>query len=80
MVKKIYRTVICYEILSDEPINIINSLNEISNEVTDGSWSGRFLENKVTDEELEGKFAVNAIKAQGSSPEFFGIDDDEIDY
>jgi len=72
--KKLYRTIIQYEIISEEPIESM-SLEDIAEETTNGSMSGMFLENVVTNEKLTGIAAVNAVKAQGSSPEFFFMDD-----
>jgi hypothetical protein len=78
--KKIYRTVIQYEILSDEPINDRSlDLDTIQYECTEGHWSGRGLETVIADEELTGKAAVEAIKDQGSDPEFFLMDDEGND-
>lgn len=75
MKKKIYRTVFQFEVLSDEPINESMSLEDIAAETTDGSMSGQFLDNPIHNEKLTGLAAVTAIKKQGSSPEFFGMDD-----
>jgi len=78
--KKIYRTVIQYEILSDEPINDRSlDLETIQYECSEGHWSGRGLETVISDEELTGKAAVEAIKDQGSDPEFFLMDDEGND-
>lgn len=74
MKKPIYRTVIRYEILSDEPIESL-SLETIAEQCTDGSWSGRFLDEETVNEELKGEVAVKAIKEQGSDPSFFFIDE-----
>jgi len=72
--KVIYKTIIRYEILSEESIPDVVSLSEIVNEVEDGCWSGRFLSSDVN-KELVGKVAVNAVKRQGSDPAFFFMDD-----
>lgn len=72
--KVIYKTIIRYEILSEEPIPDVISLDEIANETENGSWSGRFLSCTVN-EELVGKRAVSAVKRQGSDPSFFFMDD-----
>ncbi len=74
MEKKIYRTVIRFEILSEEPIET-NNLERIADECNEGSWSGQFLDEEISNEELIGKSAIEKIKAQGSSPEFFNLDE-----
>lgn len=77
---KIYRTVIRYEIISEEPIcETTHSLEDIAYNCNEGSWSGRFLDAEKADEELTGIEAVNVIKAQGSDPEFFMMDENGID-
>lgn len=81
MAKKIYRTVVRYEILSEEPFSDKSGDNEdllsfIARECIYGSWSGHFLEEEVLNEELEGKKAADAIIAQGSDTEFFNMDEE----
>jgi hypothetical protein len=75
MKKPIYRTVIRYEILSEEPIENL-SLERIAEECNDGSWSGAFLDEEIVNEELTGEEAVKKIKEQGSDPSFFFMDDE----
>jgi len=72
MEKKIYRTIIQYEILSDVPYNGEN-LSEIAYETFEGSWSGEMQNPLILNEELTSKKAIEAIKNQCSSPEFFGF-------
>lgn len=74
--KKIYRTVIQYEILSEEKISDSSSLNleTIAHECENGSWSGHELEPVIADQELTGKDAVDAIQNHGSSTDFFNMD------
>ncbi len=76
MKKPIYRTVIRYEILSEEPIKMIPSLDIIHENCNEGSWSGFFLNEEITNEELTGEDAVKKIKSQGSDPSFFFMDDE----
>lgn len=71
--KKIYRTVIQIEILSDEPFTEGQNLNDIEYEITEGHCSGN-IETKVSNEILEGKPAADSVRAQGSDPEFFRMD------
>jgi len=73
--KKIFRTVFVFEVLSDEPLEESFTLEQIAQETTEGSWSGQFLDNQVTNEVLVGGAAVRAVKAQGSDPDFFMMDD-----
>lgn len=76
MKQKIYRTVIRFEILSEEPIVNLPSLTEIDEETTSGQWSGIFLDDEVRNEELTGQAARAKIISQGSDPEFFFMDDE----
>ena len=76
MKKPIYRTVIRYEILSEEPIKMIPDLGTIDENCNEGSWSGLFLSEEVINEELTGEDAVKKIKSQGSDPSFFFMDDE----
>jgi len=76
--KKIYKTIIRYEVLSEEPFGS-KSLSDIEYETNEGSMSGRFLDNEVHDVILSGKEAVVAIVNQGSDPEFFDLDSDGND-
>lgn len=72
--KKIYKTVIQVEILSDEPY-IPGSLSDIDFDTTEGDCSRKIT--TVSEKEvLTGKEAVDAIKDQGSDPEFFAMDDE----
>lgn len=76
MAKKIYRTIIRYEILTEEPIVDEVGLDDIAYQCAHGDWSGRWLPAEENGTELTGKDAVEAIKAQGSEPEFFNMDDE----
>ena len=69
--KKIYRTVIQYEILSEEPIELGMPLSEYEVACMVGECSGRMLESTVANEVLEGKKAVKQIESNGTSLEFF---------
>lgn len=76
--KVIYKTIIRYEILSEEPIPDVVSLSDIAYEVEEGGWSGRFLTSDFN-RQLLGKVAVNAVKRQGSDPSFFFMDENGFD-
>jgi hypothetical protein len=71
MDKKFYRTIVAIEILSEDPIGDPN-VSEIDNEIFGGDWSGEskvILSEEVSEERMA-KFLI----AQGSDPEFFGIE------
>lgn len=68
--RKFYKTIIQYEILSEEPIECV-SLSDIDYETTEGRWSGRFLETKQ--KTLNGLETAKALEEQGSDPEFFNL-------
>ena len=79
--KCIYKTVIVFEVLSPEPITDGLDFEEIAGECIYGDYSGK-SEITVKNQKFEGNEAVSAILAQGSSPEFFQMDEDgnEIEY
>ncbi len=79
MAKKIYRTVVRYEILSDEPTPTHMSLADIDYQTSEGHMSGAFLDAEVFNEELTGTQAAEHIKKQGSDPEFFQMDEEGND-
>jgi hypothetical protein len=73
MERKFYKTVVSYEILSEEPIGEV-SLEDIAYECENGHWSGVFGDTVIT--ELTGKEMAEAARKQGTDPEFFMLDDD----
>lgn len=73
--KKLYRTIIRFEILSEEKIGDGLSLSDIDEMTTNGHCSGRFLKSEEQDKIIKGKAAADATKAQGSDPEFFQMDE-----
>ena len=79
MADKIYRTVFSFEVLSEEPINCSLSLSDLYEMTMEGHCSGRFIDNPIHNEELMGMAAVEAIRNQGSDPEFFMMDDEGND-
>jgi hypothetical protein len=72
--KKIYRKVFRFEVLSEEQIPDMD-LEQIMEETTTGHMSGQFLDPEANNEVLEGEAAVKAVKDQGSSPDFFMMDE-----
>jgi hypothetical protein len=76
--KKLYKSVIQVEILSENPIPSWVTLSEIDETITEGDWSG--LSSWVTENvELVGKAAADATIAQGSDTAFFNMDDEGND-
>lgn len=72
--KKYYKTVIQMEVLSEEPIGDAD-MQTILHQTTDGDWSGKNT-TIVQDEALSGKQMADALREQGSDPEFFQLDED----
>lgn len=76
--KVIYKTVISYTILSEEPYNDM-SLSEIEDECSTGRFIGGEFTATILNQELIGKNAVNKITELGSDPEFFQMDSEGND-
>ena len=73
---KYYRNAYRFEVLSNEPIDSV-TLEQLSYEVTEGHWSGVFLDNEVYDQECTREEITKLLLAQGSDPEFLiGEEDD----
>lgn len=70
--KKFYRTVVMVEVLSDRPYGFC-SLDQLNYDITEGDCSG--MSDAKTDEVTPARMA-ELLKAQGSSPEFFGLNED----
>jgi hypothetical protein len=68
-----YRTVIQLVVLSETPYNETD-INQIAHDITEGDQSGRATITSAN-EEMNGKVAAVLLKEQGSSPEFFMLDD-----
>lgn len=76
MSKKIlYRTVIKLELLSEEPIPDGLPISEIVREANEGDYSMRSIYMTSSNNTIKGKAAANCVIAQGSDPEFFGMDE-----
>ena len=77
--KTIYKSVIIFEVLSDEPISDNMLLSEMANECNTGDFSG-IHEFKILNQPIKGIKAAKAVMKQGSSPDFFQMDEngDEI--
>jgi hypothetical protein len=74
MKKKLYKTVIQIEVLSEDPILDTMSVQSIEDECDNGDYSGMHTW-ITTNEVLEGQAAADATMKQGSSPDFFGMDE-----
>lgn len=74
--KPIYRHVVRVEVLTDYREDLSErTLGQIAEEITDGNWSGVMTVERAN-VQLKGKAAVDAVKEQGSDPEFFQLDDE----
>lgn len=73
--KKIYKSVLRVEILSEEPIDDCIELNDIDYQTTNGDWSGA-MDWEYHNAELHGMEAVTNVQNQGSDPEFFQMDEE----
>lgn len=71
--RKFYKTKITFEVLSEDPIDDKWEMQDIVAECIDGGFSGATVGNKQTI--LNGKQMAKALEKQGSSPEFFQIDE-----
>ena len=70
--RKFYKTIVSFEVLSEDPIPDSYNPADIWREGQDGGYSiyGRPLSGEV----LNAKECATALIAQGSDPGFFGID------
>lgn len=73
MKKKLYKSVIIVEVLSEEPIESSQSLADIVSEGDTGSYSIMSYD-KINNKEIKGIRAVREMKLHGSDVEFFGMD------
>lgn len=74
MKKKLYKSVIVIEVLSEEPIESSQSLSDIVSEGDTGSYSIMSYD-KINNKEIKGIKAVREMKLHGSDVEFFGMDE-----
>jgi hypothetical protein len=73
MKKKLYKSVIVVEVLSEEPIESSMNLAEIVSEGDTGSFSIMSYD-KSTNKEIKGIRAVREMELHGSDPAFFSMD------
>lgn len=71
-IKKLYKTVVTVEVLSEERLNF-NNLQDLHEQITDGSNSGVFTAERA--KVLKGREAVKETRSQGSDPAFFSMDE-----
>lgn len=74
--RKFYKTIVSFEVLSEEPIGEM-SLGDVLVECAVGSFSGRPLD--PVEAVLTGPEAADALKEQGSDPGFFNLTPDGQD-
>ena len=75
--RKFYRATYKLVLLSEKPFTGNESLQDLSNAITDGDDSGSFeMKEQKT---LNGKQAAKALMDQESDPSFFRLDDEGND-
>lgn len=74
--KKYYRTIVKVEVLSEEPIGDMD-LSDIAHQGEYGDLSIHV--DHGDPEEVDGKTMANLLIAQGSDPEFLGLDNEGND-
>ena len=72
--QKFYKTIYTIEVLSEEPIPDELSMLQIIEEASDGDYSYECVGHAEV--ELTPKEAAEALIAQNSDPEFFGLHED----
>jgi len=79
--KKLFRNVYVVEVLSEEPLGDGMTLEQLQYEMLDGDCSG-VVKHKHRNQEVTGRKAAKMVMAQGSLPEFFGMNEfgNEIEY
>lgn len=76
MKNKYYKTIITFNVLSQDPIPDDMTLAAIDQECRVGEYSGDMgFESRVT--ELTAEQAAEELLKQGSSPSFFGLEEEE---
>ena len=74
MKKKLYKTIVTFEVLSSEPISGDATIDDLLYECDNGECSGYFPAAEMNIE-LEGEDAVNEVKKHGTDAEFFLMDE-----
>jgi hypothetical protein len=71
--RKFYRTVYTLEVLSEEPVPDITSLDDLHYQTQFGEYSG--ITHRESSEEVNGKTMADLLMKQGSEPGFFKLDE-----
>jgi len=75
--RKFYKTIITFEVLSEEPIPMDMEVQNIIDEAIEGGYS--MSDAGMSAIEMDGKQAAKELIEQASSPEFFRIDENGND-
>ena len=75
--REFYREIICFEVLSEEPIPEETTLREYQDAVQDGKMLGAYLHGATTI--LNGPEIAKLIIQRGESPESFGLTEEGED-
>jgi hypothetical protein len=75
--RNFYRTVIHVEVLSEEPYVFDGNLVDVANDISSGDCSG--VARTIQEEKCNGARIAQLLIAQGSDPEFFGVDENGND-
>ena len=76
--RKFYRTVVKIEVLSEDPLSEELTMGDLEYEITEGDCSGRIIA-EAQNEVLTGKECADILIKQGSSTEFFMLEEDGKD-
>lgn len=72
-VRKFYRTVYTLEVLSEEPVPDMASLDDLHYQTQFGEYSG--ITHRESSEEVGGATMADLLLKQGSEPGFFKLDE-----
>ena len=76
-----YKTIVKYEVLSEEPIPGHVDLEYIAKEAQEGRYVGRFLDPGPNGQiPLNGAAMADALREAGSEPSFFELDSEGNDF
>ena len=76
--RRFYRSIVHFEVLSEEPIPSFVDLAYIATEASEGRYVGRFL--RTEEIPLNGAAMAEALSAAGSDPGFFELDAEGNDF
>lgn len=75
--RKFYQRIVTVEVLSEDPIDDLWGLEALAREISYGDFSGKVEWGPL--EAVDGKKMATLLLDQGSSPEFFNIDENGND-